>query len=494
MKKTKNKLHSLRATLLSAFFLLALICFTVGLYNYLAIHMLLEDMTEFIDSDSYLSTIQAEMKDLHDSLEDYLFTADSGLLAGFNLHYHSLETASDKLLENIVYNDYGIQLKNIGLYLKLYLSNASLLMDQKSAEDYESYIPQYRTVGNQYRVITENIQAVLIYDLQSNAIQYNETRDEIERTTTISYSLFAAAVIIMVVFIFTVSKEVTGPIERLSEYTQYIADGKYDIKLNNEEICYEISHLYDTFAIMVEKTQLYMENLEEKNVIENELNKERIRGLEMDNLLQQSQLQALHAQINPHFIFNTINIGAQLALIEGDMRTRSYLENLALVFRYNLEGLGSSTLSAELEHVEAYMALLTIRFGHKLRYTQIIDSCVDTQHFIIPRMSLQPLMENAFIHGISPQEDGGEITIEVKAGNGCALVIISNTGESFPQEKIDDLALPYFHNDSGHASGIGLRNVIMRLKLFLQTESPLSIVSENGLTTVTLTIPNNKLH
>jgi two-component system, sensor histidine kinase YesM len=140
------------------------------------------------------------------------------------------------------------------------------------------------------------------------------------------------------------------------------------------------------------------------------------------------------------------------------------------------------------------MSLLTTRFGDIIDFRYEVPADIEIKEFILPRMTLQPLMENAYIHGISKQEDGGIIELKISKENGRLFIIISNTGDEFPKEAID-LILNRKWKDKktpsrkGHTTGIGMDNVLNRLRLFYEERDVMNIVSEQGLTKVILSLP-----
>ena len=123
------------------------------------------------------------------------------------------------------------------------------------------------------------------------------------------------------------------------------------------------------------------------------------RELSMEANLKEAQLKFLQAQINPHFLFNSLNAGAQLAMMEDAEATGSFLEKMADFFRYNVKKMnGSSTLREELELVDNYIYILNVRFAGDITYEKHIEEGFDDTQ--MPGMILQPLVENAVTHGI----------------------------------------------------------------------------------------------
>lgn len=488
----KRTAYSLRYKLLFIFFMAIVICFGVGMYNFLTTHFLLEDMVSFVETSQRFSDVQTNLNAIQDNIDNYLFSRSTQSLQSYYDNYNRLQSNSDLFRKQAASTISAVKFKNMDGLIQHYLTTAENVMMAKRTEKTNQYLLTYQQVTEEYRCLKEYIEGVMASDLQKSALEYNEMQVSIQQRTTASYVLFGVSIALIVLIVVTMSTSVTKPITQLASYAQRVAEGEYGITIEKNYSSSELSALYDAFSVMVRNTRLYLDGLTEKQNLENELAQQKIKALEVDNVLHQVQLKALHAQMNPHFIFNTINIGAKIAMMQGDNVVCDYLENAADVFRYNLRGLGETTLSSELDNVAAYMKLLTIRFGTKLTYTATVDGALNTDRYLLPRMTLQPLVENAFIHGISPCEDGGWIRVTVSARGNHAIVVISNSGKEFPRHQIEAL---YSVNDHqmeetpGHLSGIGLKNVIKRLQLQFQIEQPLEVVSESGQTKVFLSIP-----
>lgn len=489
---SKREPYSLKRTLLFTFFTAILICFGVGLYIFLTAMFLLEDMTTFVETSRRFSDAQTNLNAVQDDIDNYLFSRSTQSLRSYYDNYNKLQSNADAFRKLAASTNSAIKFKNVNGLIQSYLTTAEDVMMAKRTEKTSQYLHTYQQVTEQYRDLKEYIQGIMATDMQKSAQQYEEMQITIQQRTMVSYILFGISIVFIVFIVVTLSTTVTRPITRLADYAKRVALGEYDIVIEKDDSSRELSNLYGAFDIMVSNTRLYLDGLTERQNLADELTQQKIKGLEFDNVLHHAQLKALHAQMNPHFIFNTINIGAKVAMMQGDHVVCDYLETAADVFRYNLEGLSEATLTNELDNVAAYMKLLMVRFGAKLIYNVSVDSDVNTDKYLLPRMTLQPLVENAFIHGISPCEEGGRIRVDVNRREDHAVIVISNTGVEFPQQQIEAL---YANTDrkgeenSGHLSGIGLKNVIKRLQLQFQTEQPIQVVSVSGQTNVTLMVP-----
>jgi two-component system LytT family sensor kinase len=191
-------------------------------------------------------------------------------------------------------------------------------------------------------------------------------------------------------------------------------------------------------------------------------------------LVTRAELDALRAQINPHFLFNTINTITMF--IRTDPETaRRLLIRLAAFFRHAFKRTGHfSTLEEELECVEAYLILEKARFREKLQIVREVDETL--LDYEVPVLTLQPLVENAVKHGIMPKMGNGTVSIKVSRENEQMAVEIADDGVGIPEDILPHIFSPGF----GSGSGVGLSNVHERLKNLFGAEHGLQLDSGQG--------------
>ena len=163
------------------------------------------------------------------------------------------------------------------------------------------------------------------------------------------------------------------------------------------------------------------------------------KNLLMETHLKDAQLKYLQSQINPHFLFNTLNAGAQLAMMEGADRTNEYIRNMADFFRYNVKKSSDPVrLSEEIELVDSYMYILNVRFAGEIIFEKDIDeSLLDV---IVPSMIIQPLVENSIKYGIKDVEPGeGRITLSVYREDQNCCIRVSDNGVGTDEDIIEKI-------------------------------------------------------
>ncbi|HEY0609022.1 MAG TPA: histidine kinase [Chitinophaga sp.] len=175
---------------------------------------------------------------------------------------------------------------------------------------------------------------------------------------------------------------------------------------------------------------------------------------ELSSLAYHSEINALKAQIQPHFLFNTLN-SISASVPPEQETTRELIAKLADTFRYALYVTQHEwvPLYEEAAFINTILELENRRFGKRLQFE--IGSLKETGNIIVPSMLLQPLVENAIRHGIAPNLDGGRITVDFERTDGKLKVTVSDTGKGYPGEVQEMLS----------AKGVGLRNARQRLEL-----------------------------
>jgi len=192
--------------------------------------------------------------------------------------------------------------------------------------------------------------------------------------------------------------------------------------------------------------------------------------------MKDAQLGSLKSQINPHFVFNTLN-NIRSLILEDKERAREMLLNFSDLFRYALKNTDQSKvkLEEELDIVNQYLELLSIQYEDKLKYKINVDA--DLEEVELPPMMLQLLVENAVKHGISQFKEGGSILIDIDQGNGFLNINVKNTGNLKVSSKLGDKL------------GVGLDNIRKRLDLIYSGNANLKMSEVNNFVLASIKIP-----
>jgi sensor histidine kinase YesM len=212
--------------------------------------------------------------------------------------------------------------------------------------------------------------------------------------------------------------------------------------------------------------------------IEKEILEKKIIDLEAKNM---------SLVVNPHFLFNTLNCIARIAYFEHSHTTEELIYCLSDLLRYNLKQDDQlHTIGAEIDNIEKYLYIQKVRFKNRLEYD--IDVAENIKSYRIPNMLIQPIVENAVIHGITPKRDGGKISIYAEKYKEEIIISIMDNGNGFPKDVLQNI------QQSENKSGLGFRSTDKRLKRYYGEPYGLKIVkSDYSGSTVTITIPTQPI-
>lgn len=201
---------------------------------------------------------------------------------------------------------------------------------------------------------------------------------------------------------------------------------------------------------------------------------------DLENLLRAAELKALQSQVNPHFLFNTLNTIARMALLEGASQTQEVVYALSDLLRNNLSDVDKMRkLEEEIKSIQDYLVIQKKRFGDRIR--AVIEIQPEIMQTNIPALTLQPLVENSIIHGLEGKSDGGCVYIRGHKENGKVYIEVSDTGIGLSQEQINNI----FRKEKrtvtqGQTTGLGILNVHKRIQHFFGEEYGLTMEGAPG--------------
>ncbi|HIV86524.1 MAG TPA: sensor histidine kinase, partial [Candidatus Pygmaiobacter gallistercoris] len=237
----------------------------------------------------------------------------------------------------------------------------------------------------------------------------------------------------------------------------------------------ELSVFAGAFNEMLDTIHAQMNQIQTDSRMREQLQQVEMENLRISAALQSSQLRLLQSRINPHFLFNTLNMITQTAHMEDAEETAQLMEATAEFLRYNLGKVTKSvTLADEIENTRNYVYIQKCRFGERIRFDfEIDDSCADLE---IPCMILQPLVENSISHGVGAMIEGGRVIVRLARKEQTVWLTVEDNGVGIEPERLAELRRSFAQeNDDGH---IGLKNVYLRLKLFFADQLQFEIESE----------------
>lgn len=278
------------------------------------------------------------------------------------------------------------------------------------------------------------------------------------------YGIITLGSCLSIAYAIAFSNRVGGAISKLARTARKIAEGNLEVERFEVKSRDEVSILAESFNYMATEIKKSINEIEEKALVENKLKEQEIKNLEISNLLNKSELRFLQSQINPHFLFNTMNTIASMAKIQKAYDIKKMIESIADILRYNLKKIdGIVTLGEEYEVVKNYVFIQKMRFGDKNEYCFDVDPMV--LNYKVLGMIFQPFVENAIIHGLEPKEDKGLMEFSIHEAEDNILIVIKDNGVGISEEVLRDIKSNRTELTSDSKMGIGMNNVIRRLEL-----------------------------
>jgi two-component system, sensor histidine kinase YesM len=265
----------------------------------------------------------------------------------------------------------------------------------------------------------------------------------------------------------------TRPIKKLISFTQKVQIGQLDAHMDADR--------EDEFGLLTRKITGMTRTINDLIVKEYKL--------ELAN--KTNQLKALQAQVNPHFLYNALQSIASLSLRYNAPKVYDLIYSLGSMMRYSMNTERTQVpLRDELEHVQNYVILQTERFGEDNLQLDI-DTDEAALDIVVPKMILQPIVENIFKHGFEDGVRGALITISCTLDEQDRLILaVKDNGKGMPRGRLEEITSSLEHSGKAEYEEIGLYNVLARLRLQLSGETQLLLNSEEGQgVTVTLVIP-----
>lgn len=228
-----------------------------------------------------------------------------------------------------------------------------------------------------------------------------------------------------------------------------------------------------------------------KNILSlmNEVEQAQRENFELEKRQQEIRFKMLASQINPHFLFNTLESLRMKSLMKGDRDIAEIIKKLGKLIRYSISVTGEMvTLQSEIEFVQHYLDIQKFRYGERLSYKLDIDPL--SKHVLIHPLIIQPIVENAVIHGLQDKVGGGTVIIRTKVIDSYLHVVVQDDGIGIPADRLRRIQKSLQHLDENNGNRIGLINVNHRLIISSGAESSLNIESkENKGTMVSFKLP-----
>ncbi len=493
MNRIKNRIQNItiQAKLITVFITTSLIILTVNMFMYFNVNTMVNQLEQVYFGNIRLNELVDTLEGLHVSLTDYLNTKTSDSINDYYRYEQDYTNIVNNTNYGITNNSMRIMERNIKTMSQEYLKITNQAIEAKRGRNVEKYKVRYESASKLYSYINVYIYSLNNEQFKNNSLNYSVLAESLQYIETINIIIMIVVALCSVILVIIVTRTITNPLKALASTANQVANGNFNIDLVKVYTKDEVGVVSTAFNKMVVSIQVYIEKLKDG------MNKERKmeeKQLLMQNHLKDAQLKYLQAQINPHFLFNTLNAGAQLAMMEEADKTYEYVQHVADFFRYNVRKNNDIvTLGEELELIDNYIYILNVRFSGKIHYKKNIEKEYLKIH--VPSMILQPIVENSINYGIRNIDWQGLIELSVYRKENNVYISIKDNGVGMSQELIDKVINSKLKTDdlSVDSNGVGLDNVIGRLKLLYDKKDVISINSEgeNKGTEVLIAIPYN---
>lgn len=467
---------SLQAKLIMIFALTAVLMFVINILLYSEINRSMRKLDEVYVTNVSLNALTECLDETHRDVLEYLNTKSSDSLENYYRNVQEYQDMLGQLNDSIVDNEMKILEKNIRSMSETYLALADETIQAKRGRNVERYKAAFAEESLKYQYIQYAIYGLNNLQFQNNSDNYQIMFNSLNYMEIISSVVVIAVAVINLLILVLLIRTITEPLRMLAKSANEVAAGNFDVSLPDYNSGDEVGVVTQAFAKMIESIREYIDRLRESMEKEQEM---KARELLMETHLKDAQLKYLQAQINPHFLFNSLNAGAQLAMMEDAEKTSIFVEKMADFFRYNVHKIEkTTTLAEEIEAVDNYVYILNVRFAGDIHYEKEIAAGVEDVQ--LPSMILQPIVENAVNHGIRAVEWEGHIWLKVKRTEEGLLISIRDNGQGMAQERIREVMEGKVRENQSlqDSTGIGMDNVIGRLELFFGRKNLLRIYSD----------------
>ena len=466
---------SIRNKLLFIFLIPTIMLLSINAYINAEINTMIDDISGIYASNAMLNDLQISLTQVHRYLETFLDTRDTEAIEGYLRNQQEFSNILERLNGRLLDDDSMITQKNIRSISEEYIRTANRAVEAKRGRNVVKYKEYYDDADRLFSYINSYIYSLNNRQLQRNSQNYEALFTSLKYSETANLTILCMTSALVTLLVFLLTRGITDPLRRLAEAAEQVARGSLIAEVSGPVDNDEVGIVTAAFNQMVASLKDNMEQARQRIELESAMKE---KQLLMEAHLKDTQLKYLQSQINPHFLFNTLNACAQLAMLEGADRTYTYVQNVADFYRYNVrKNDGVATLAEEIGLVDNYIYIINVRFSGEIHFIKEIEEGVTDVP--MPAMILQPLVENSINHGLRDVEWEKKIWLSVYRENDRICVSVRDNGVGISPERTQSILNNGLNGDGlqEHTTGVGLRNVIGRLRLFYNRDDVMEITS-----------------
>ncbi|MCR4689790.1 MAG: histidine kinase [Lachnospiraceae bacterium] len=478
-KKRSKKIpfyRSLKSRLMLVLVSSVLLILVVNVLMFYNISRITRHLDEIYAGNQQLTELEEGLELLQESVNGYLNTKSTDTMQEYYICEQEYTKMVEGLTDKISDDPLLLMERNVKKLSESYLKIANLTIEAKRGRNVEKYRSYYEQSKVIYQYLTDAITSLNTLRFRSNTGSYEALSKSLVDLEQVSIFVFLMIAVFDVVLVIMVTGSITGPLLKLSEAANRVSEGDLEnattVPVSRMD---EVGVVTVAFNQMVTSIPEYIKRLREGMEMERELKE---KELLMEAHLKDARLKYLQAQINPHFLFNTLNAGAQLAMLERADRTYDYVQNVADFFRYNIRKDNDEVpLRDEIALVDTYIYILNVRFSGEIHFEKEIEED-ELLRIMVPGMILQPIVENSVNYGIRDIERPGKICLQVAKVDDRVRISIKDNGKGMTPERIGEVLSGEMSEQEGSGNGIGLFNVMQRLHLYFDDQDSFEIISD----------------
>ncbi|UOQ44420.1 histidine kinase [Halobacillus salinarum] len=470
-------MNKIQTKLMAFFFVLILLMNGIAYFLYQGSQDNIRQYDHLLERFFLLNDVEQTTTQMFDNMTTYMIKNSPDSLDQYNEDRTKLRSLKIQLAGSIDRDQ--VVVENYSNMLASFLEETKQALDAYQSGQIERYSSHTQEAASISGYIQDTTLTLINNELSDYESFYHSLVLRSQWIEKMGISIFIFTLFASLLFAFWFSRDMTRPIHRLSKAAEEIASGDFsgpDIQVKTND---ELKLLTETFNGMRNNIRSLIQQMKQKS--------------EMQQLMKEMELKSLQSQVNPHFLFNTLNLISKSSYIEEAHRTGELIESVSAMLRYNLSRLDEpTTFKDELKSIKEYVFIQKARFGSRFTFNENI--ALTTWHTPLPVLTLQPLIENAFIHGIENKEEGGEISV-ISYETASAMVIeVIDDGTGMTSEQVkqwnDVHETAPVTEGSGHTTGIGLFNVIRRIEMMYEQKGLVKIKSREGKgTTIQINLP-----
>ena len=467
---------SLEKKILLAVTLMILTLFISNIFIYLQVNKIAGKMDTVYASNVNLSELSEALEHVQKDMGDYVSVKSSDSLESYYKSQQEYQGLLERLNDKTIDKPGKILEKNIRMMSESYLDMTQDAVQAKRGRNVERYREAYERALTLYQYINTRISELNELQFKNNSASYQTMREALRYMEVFNMVILMIVMLAGLMVLRMLVKDMVTPLTSLARTANLVGQGNFNVKMPDTDSNDEIGIVTRTFNQMVGSLEEYVAKVKEGAEKEQELLE---RELLMENHLKEARLKYLQSQINPHFLFNTLNVIKWSSMISGAGNIADMITSLGILLESTMNRREEEVpLKEEIRVVKAWVEIKN--WGLKNRIELVTDIQQELEEFKVIKFFLQPLVENAVLHGMG-EATHGTIWVTAEQYGERVCVTVQDNGVGMEQGKLDEILKEMDENSKKrHVTGIGLTSIHELMKARYGPDYGLYIESRIG--------------